>query len=228
MKQYYKILILILTLLSLSFFLLSLKLSYQNLQLRQEISNLESQPTLHPTSTVIATPTEKWKSYTNTEIGYSLNYPNDWDTVQLPEDSTYNEYTNWTIFKIKNESVKPDEILRLWKDVNALNPSGFHIIVLNAPFPDYQIQTTKTICEECVSRFSRNIISIDGEPANEVVASFPNPTQLPGIEETSKPYTYIILNHNNLGWVLAYPHSDFYGNHEGIYDQILSTFRFLD
>lgn len=47
------------------------------------------QPTPQPTPTPIATPTPAptadWKTYTNTEYGYSVRYPNDWQTFEVKE-----------------------------------------------------------------------------------------------------------------------------------------------
>jgi len=51
---------------------------YQNLQLRQMISQNQPPPVSTRTPTTTPDPTANWKTYTNSEIGFSLNYPKEW------------------------------------------------------------------------------------------------------------------------------------------------------
>lgn len=72
---------LFLALLSFLLLLFSLYLSYRNMQLTKQIAEL-SKPTPSPTPTITTDPTADWKTYTNTQYGFSFQYPSHWQDNQ--------------------------------------------------------------------------------------------------------------------------------------------------
>ena len=63
-------------------------------------------------------------------------------------------------------------------------------------------------------------LTFSGVPANRSYDTSAN-----RIEERS--YSLIIFNYQDRGWRISYPNTDYTGSHDPIYDQILSTFKFL-
>lgn len=66
-------------------------LYYQNMQLQKQINEtvvIESSPKPEET----ADPTLIWKSYTNTELGFSIKYPNNWSEIPYNISTTYPLY----------------------------------------------------------------------------------------------------------------------------------------
>ena len=53
--------------------------AYQTQKLVKELTVYRLQPTQTPTPTATPDPTAGWKTYTNTNIGYLLKYPEDWN-----------------------------------------------------------------------------------------------------------------------------------------------------
>jgi hypothetical protein len=95
-------------------------LYYQNQQLKNMLANYQSQPTASPTPTATANPTANWKTYSDQKYGFSVKYPSMWETAN-PTDmkNIYNEY------KIKNYEI----VL-----VDKSNP-----LIMNTTYPALQI-----------------------------------------------------------------------------------------
>ena len=66
-------------------------LAYQNLQLQKQIASLQTQPTPTSSPTPQAKPdpalrdTANWKTYTNTKLGFSIQYPSNLKVSQEPQ-----------------------------------------------------------------------------------------------------------------------------------------------
>ncbi|MBI2326207.1 hypothetical protein HYU91_02350, partial [Candidatus Collierbacteria bacterium] len=64
-------------------------LAYQNIQLQRQIASLQLQPTPTPLPAEVSTkegdPTANWKTYTNTKLGFSIQYPSNLKVSQEPQ-----------------------------------------------------------------------------------------------------------------------------------------------
>jgi hypothetical protein len=171
-----------------------------------------------------------WKTYRNEEYGFEFQHPSKWQfkTLILPDG----EETEFWIVLNEDSPGSLETYYHPWKDL-AWSTKGFQIIVTK-PFDEKRyFGKSRNICGECVFRFFREPIQFAGTKASKTTAQFVGGT--PEFYESLnmdgnkiQPYTYIVLNYREKGWVLSYSHSDLKGNYDYFFDQILSTFKFID
>lgn len=164
-----------------------------------------------------ANETSNWKTYTSKKYGYSLKYPSDWSTLSPGEGTNWGECIN---------STDQDSIIEFTS--KALENCGFQgdalpnpeaeitIDVLDKPWIENQILTTDATEQKISSE-----ITLVGEKA----------TKTPFTEKSYRPNimaTRIYLNHNNKGYLIFLKQTDEKGNYPIVYDQILSTFKFVE
>jgi len=151
--------------------------------------------------------TANWKTYTNTQLGFSIKYPSSW-------------------FVYDNETPPCDKGIRGYLFVNKtaladcffgdVLPADFYVYVQPIPEdPDYGPLPKSTKYDTFTS------FEVAGEKG--VVNITTEKSEGPRRKEAR-----VYVNHNSNQYMISYPNLDFQGNHEQVFDQILSTFKFLD
>jgi len=166
--------------------------------------------TVSPSPAPTTDPTANWKTYKNSKYGFEVQYPTDWYAKEYQD-----------FFLLFGKSPEPKELFPL-----------IH------PWPDLYIATSTTLLTE--QELNKSNIeqgaTIEGQSLNQrkyTVTTFAGvkANQRVGLSSglvDSNQITQISFNHNNYGWTISYPNTDYKGNHLAIYDQILSTFKFTD
>lgn len=180
-----------------------------------------------PTPSPTTDNTANWKTYINNKYGFQLLYPPSWQVKEF-DISQDSEALFWLLISPSPNNDRT--ILYPWKDLPSIN-DGLHIIVTHKQNQENDLIRTGYNCnlenEGCVLLFKRQPTKFLGLMANQSVAEFPDQPELyKSFGNKVQPYTYIIFNHQSNGWVVAYNYADFSGNHDPLFEQILSTFRF--
>ena len=167
----------------------------------QTVQNIT--PTPEPVEVAIEEPEEisNWKTYANKELGFSINYPNTWllyDNSIPPCKGAIAGY----VFINKNPLKDCFFGDRL--------PADFYVVVGDIwnPLP------------ELLPKESNSPFELSGK--NGVLNYSTENSEGPRRIDTR-----IFVNHNNRGYDISYPNTDYKGTHEPIYDQILATFKFI-
>jgi len=156
--------------------------------------------------------TANWKVYTNKVFGYSIKYPGFWfdqgpyggqagyDCLENIDYGAIAEFskTKLTDCGFVGEQLPPQEA-----DVT--------IWVLNEKFPSL---------EKIISP-NYSVTQIAGEKATKY--PFTEKSELPNIQATR-----IYFNRGNKGYIIFLKQLDNKGTYDKLYDQILTTFRFLE
>lgn len=161
--------------------------------------------------------TAKWKTYTNKEFNYEVKYPASWyaagpyggqagyDCLENPQGVTIIEFSK---IELTDCGFAADQLPPAEADVT--------IWVLNKPFTTDEIPTKNALGEDVSKR-----ITIAGEEATKI--AFTEKAERPNIQATR-----IYFNHAGRGYLIFLKQTDKKGNYDPIFDQILSTFKFLD
>lgn len=194
-------------------------LEQQIISLKEQISTIKDvnttpQPTSAPALTPLPTGSSiiNWKTYINEAYGYQISYPKNW-YLNSPNQKGYDplclENTqNQSIIEVSKEKLQSCGFIG-----EQLPPEDaeFTIFVLNEEwqnFPD-------------ILGDPDEIITIDGEMASKYF--FTESSNLPNVQAVR-----IYFNYNGKGYLIFLKQSDLKGNYDPIYDQILSTFKFIE
>lgn len=158
------------------------------------------QPTLIPQPTSTSDETTNWKTYTSNEYGYSFRYPNDWDAI------------------VKGTSliIAPQSIIADIKKI----PGGFGggKGLVSALYVNKERVPTKS---DEFQQVSSTQITIDGKNAtlHVVTVTQESPLGKPGdqVIQIEIPFDKGFIEYELVDT-----------KYRSIYDQILSTFKFLD
>lgn len=170
------------------------------------------QPTKTQQSTQVTPspePIANWKTYANTEKNFSLQYPSDWSVKIFNESS----------FILGN---KADLELLTAEMLNHGWPGGMSIDISKTEYPSAELQKEgieKNPWEENLNHYQFSKTTMGGKMANKQIS-------LSQEDYIQFPYTSIGLNFKGHGWTVMFPNINYKGDHDKIYDQILSTFRF--
>lgn len=155
--------------------------------------------------------TENWKTYTNNIFGYKIKYPADWyvagpyrgqagyGCLENPENVTIAEFSKT---KLTDCGFLAEQLPPKDADVTIWvnNKEWEKLNILNEPYKD---------------------TSVAGEKAMKYV--FTEKSQLPNIQATR-----IYFNHNGKGYLIFLMQTDKRDNYNPVYDQVLSTFKFIN
>ena len=155
--------------------------------------------------------TSHWKTYKNEGYGFSIRYPNSWD------------YIDQTKFETQNCAPGPSvgEGLALFGSKNLKCIGVAHMSLWDDKVEFVVYSTTEFNPLKAITEEKYTELTVDGEKA---VKNFMTETSA-GPRCTC---TRIYINHNNEGFMIEFVNKDLKGNHNPIYDTILSTFKFLD
>lgn len=187
-------------------------------QFRPSMSKIQSTPvpTAQPISmqsgeTTNSTPqtsaTEDWKTYSNQELGFSIKYPGNWfvyDNQIEPCKGNIPGYLFVNQIKITEcifADVPPADLIVYVQKIPEDPNYG--------PLPksnEYDTYKSYDIAGE------KGVINIRTEKS----------------EGPRRMETSVYVNHKEPQYRLSYPNKDYLGSHDQIYNQILSTFKFLD
>lgn len=166
---------------------------------------VSSSPTLPPAGG----PTANWVRYVDQDYNFEVKYPQGWK-IHKYED--YKQFSPLDLVFTPNE-----------KDISLSNSSNPHIgftITVSVKQYDNNALQKQGESNGGFSGSRSEPITFQGLPANKSYTTFTD--TIPG-----QGVSYIIFNQAQNGWRLGWPNTDFKGNHDSIYDQILSTFKFL-
>jgi len=169
------------------------------------------------TTTKTATPsaqkdeTAGWKVYSDTDARFSIKYPDNW---------YYNDFKKYTRDNCKKEPgiVGGIVLSSTEKDLKCVigvrGPTGkvladFEVQVLDEEWGDIEVLTQMGGKAE--------MITIDGVGAAKYITS---------VGEPGCACTRIYFDKSGRGYYVEFVNKDSKGNHDSVYDNILSTFRF--
>lgn len=157
--------------------------------------------------------TANWKTYINKKYKFTIKYPESWYVSEYMPGSPL-------ILLFDRNPVPKDTILtHPWQE--------FTITVDNL-YPSKIFTEIGTIKGEVVDKVEygrTNITKTDFKGLSAIKSYLETPT-FSGLE--GSPSTSIYFNYSSNGWVIRYPNINYNGEHDSLYDQILSTFKFLD
>ena len=220
-----ELLIPILLILLLIVFGITAYLGYQYYQSTKQLDTTtnEIQPSSLPTdeSTSIPDPTTDWKIFSNTKYGYQFKYPDNWEVNRGPGESSDEELgktRNIHIYSGRStELSKPSDIgLSFSIDTNQLHQKG-----------DEKLCNT---LEDCITKstghfpkeLERTEESFQGNKAIRII--FRRDTSL---YYQVFSYLFVIIGDDFYDFEMIVQNGDF-KDHKDLFDQILSTFKFLD
>lgn len=170
-------------------------------------------PTIAKTPTVIPTvdPTAKWKTYTNSKYGYVLSYPTDWSLVEQLSGSYVDIYDQPNI-------TQPQLHDGSWIRISVSIDDRKGRIQSSDP-----IGTRKEIADKV---FEEKIadLALDKYPAFKTVLDI-----LPGSQTDTRPTTNILTKIGSNTFIMSFsnPDKNQYEKDLNIFNQILSTFKFI-
>lgn len=152
----------------------------------------------------------KWKTYTSTDLGFSIKYPKDW---------SYNDKTRYESVNCEPGPGIDDKTVLF--DRKSLECFGVaHFGLWPAEFIVFVRSDVWNPLKNIPSEKYKDI-TVDGEKAVENYKSASS-------DGPRCTCTRIYVNHRGKGYMIEFENKDLLGNHEKIHDEILSTFKFLD
>lgn len=153
-----------------------------------------------------------WKMYKNSNYKFQLNYPQEWDTYEHINNSS--EVKSTSIYFGPSMDKKSIDEGGTGSGANILS-----ISIYNQQYPTSVLQKTGEDKRGYLSGSKYEQIKFAGLKAMKVFTIY---SDVPTVSNS-----YINFNQNNFGWNISYPNNNFKGEHNLIFDQILSTFKFL-
>lgn len=147
--------------------------------------------------------TEGWKVYTNSDLGFSVRYPSEW--------FLYDKNTSCAERMTRHVFIDKKRLVDCGSYGDGPAPADFYILVGDKPYTLPKTNAYDTY----------EPIKISGE---EGVLNFTTEKS----ERPRETNTIVIVNHNGRGYQIVIRNVDNKGTHNPIFDQILSTFQFLD
>lgn len=149
---------------------------------------------------------QDWQTYQNEEYGFEVRYPTDWSVLETKGITPY------TVFESPDYSGET-----ISSPILQLSYSGARIIINR--YENLDNFTLEQLIEDYVVQQNKRNVEIDGVQgiAIDTAVEF-------GIHET-----FLVVIKNNLVYQFrrTYPESK-KTQYEGVFDQILSTFRFIE
>ena len=161
---------------------------------------------------------EGWKTYRNTELGFKLAYPGEWFTY---------DKVKWDRENINNRCSDtpgvedPDQILILSREDLG---SCVGVIVWEDWPGDLIVREFNSERPGFPYILGRNNVELI-EVAGKIASKYP---RLENSEGPRKLATRIYINHNGKTYMIEFNQIDIKGNYEPVFDQILSTFQFIN
>lgn len=155
-----------------------------------------------PTQTQTQDQTANWKTYTNTHYYFSFKYPTNMfvEEIDMYPNTPTPPDTDKFVVVVKSNQVQVTSFVGLFT-VQILNMNHAAELTASSGYTTQQINLT-------------GVAGIKGVRTKEV----------PGISQLD---TVLSFYHNNVSYEITYPNTDDHGSHEQLFDQILSTFKFL-
>jgi len=177
-----------------------------------------------PSSTTQSDETANWKTYTDKNIGFEIKYSPSWFAVNYGKYAASKLGTpdpNQKLLLLFGKGPEPKDIVPLthsWGDLQ--------INVSKKPFSDQELNKTgieqgDVVEGQALNKRQYKVIHFAGIKANKKI-------QLTADLVEGNLGIAIIFNANEYGWLIIYPATDYNGNNDSIYDQILSTFKFTN
>lgn len=168
--------------------------------------------TIPPFLTPAPNPTANWKTYTNSKYGYVLKYPTNWSLVEQLSGAYADLYDQPNI-------TQPQLHDGSWVIINISAASREGNVKISDP-----IGTRKEFANKVYEQKIADI-TLDTYPAAKMVLDI-----LPGNQTDSRPTTSIVTNMGSDTLVIAFSNPDRqqYEKDLKIFDQILSTFKFIN
>ena len=195
----------------------SSKLRTQSSKPELKIQNLTPTRALISTPIAIFDPTTDWMTYTNKKHGYLIRHPNDWLVYNEEKWESDNEVS---LCNPAASGLMENSSILSRKDLGRC--VGFYV------WESWPGEFIINFNEERWSNFpyilgkeKGEIIEISGITA--VKYPFTEKSELP-----RKQATRIYINYSGKGYFIEFLQTDKEGNYDSVYDQILSTFKFLD
>lgn len=178
----------------------------QNMVLRQQLANLQASPSPIPTPAIVADPTADWKTYTGSEIGFSFKYPANFGNQGL----------------IAGPFTGKSSFLQSFSDPLTIRDNT------DAPFDGFSVYVVTDMKTSSVDQYLRNELSVMNE--NEFSRmqgarrqEFSGGTAL---VTDSQGYYYFSTPDPQKFIVFVYLQAN--PSFKQTFDQILSTFKFMD
>jgi hypothetical protein len=206
---------------------------------KQSPGNQETNQSGQEKPSPIPDPASDWKTYRNESIGFEFKYPNNWE-VYSQNTSYFDEIVLWlTVDSDPKQPQDPSFSNTLefpWADWIRVDPEGLNIFVSQKP--NVELSRSGYNCdfdtEGCFFLFKYEQTDFQGI-ASRITSpmwskGLADPEFSKSVGDGSKiiPHSYFSFEKNSLFWTISYTHSDFEGNYNPIYDQILSTFEFIE
>lgn len=152
--------------------------------------------------------TANWKTYTSNRYGYSVNYPPDWQVKEYPNNGN---------------GLSTEMDISISSNRENATPLSVAVLVSNNLFEEELLKKNGT--PECLKPCT----------GSESYAVYEN-TNFAGVlanksfnifSDDNQAHTYIRFNYNQKSFTISWKNTDFEGNYDQVYDQIIKTFKLL-
>jgi len=170
-------------------------------RIKKESTPAPSPTTQQPSPT--SDETANWMTYRNQDLGFEFKYPKEW----IVANEICPDYSSDDLIILGNKD----------NDCFAYGSlEGSYEFAISMSEQEYDLNETINGREGFVP--TGEFIAISGVKAAKV---YPITQAFYGRIE-------IFLNHRSNGLMIVFPNIDYQGNYDSVYDQILSTFQFID